>query len=146
MADPVTIIAGQREFTCHPMNAFAANKLLLRLQKIVVPVFGAMAGTGKALGDVDVKEAAEVIAQHLNESTMDDIVLPMFAESKLYSIEDKRFIKSGTDIDVCFTVANLFEMYELIFEVAKFQFGPFFLKITERFGAVTAAVPAKKAR
>ena len=133
-----TFIIGSREFTCVRMNAFAANKLLMRLQKIAVPVMGSLMGAGKGLGDIDVKEAAQVIAANLDESIMDNIVLPLFAESKVFSAETKKFIKSGTDIDQCFTTENLFDLYELIFEVARYQFGPFFASLVERFGSLTA--------
>lgn len=132
-----TFIVGTREFTCVRMNAFAANKLLMRLQKIVVPVIGSLVGAGKGLGDIDVKEAAQVIAGNLDESIMDNIVLPLFAESRVYCAETKKFIKSGTDIDQCFTTENLFDLYELIFEVARYQFGPFFASLVDRFGALT---------
>jgi len=132
-----TFIVGSREFTCVRMNAFAANKLLMRLQKIAVPVMGSLMGAGKGLGDIDVKEAAQVIAANLDESIMDNIVLPLFAESKVFSAENKKFVKSGTDIDQCFTTENLFDLYELIFEVARYQFGPFFASLVERFGALT---------
>lgn len=132
-----TFIVGTREFTCVRMNAFAANKLLMRLQKIAVPVIGSLVGTGKGLGDIDVKEAAQVIAGNLDESIMDNIVLPLFAESRVYCAETKKFIKSGTDIDQCFTTENLFDLYELIFEVARYQFGPFFASLVDRFGALT---------
>jgi len=132
-----TFIVGSREFTCVRMNAFAANKLLMRLQKIAVPVMGSLMGAGKGLGDIDVKEAAQVIAANLDESIMDNIVLPLFAESKVFSAETKKFIKSGTDIDQCFTTENLFDLYELIFEIARYQFGPFFASLVERFGALT---------
>jgi hypothetical protein len=132
-----TFIVGSREFTCLRMNAFAANKLLMRLQKIAVPVIGSLVGAGKGLGDIDVKEAAQVIAANLDESIMENIVLPLFAESKVFSAENKKFIKSGTDIDQCFTTENLFDLYELIFEVARYQFGPFFASLVERFGALT---------
>ena len=132
-----TFIVGSREFTCVRMNAFAANKLLMRLQKIAVPVMGSLMGAGKGLGDIDVKEAAQVIAGNLDESIMDNIVLPLFAESRVYYAETKKFIKSGTDIDQCFTTENLFDLYELIFEVARYQFGPFFASLVERFGALT---------
>lgn len=119
------------------MNAFAANKLLMRLQKIAVPVMGSLMGAGKGLGDIDVKEAAHVIAGNLDESIMDNIVLPLFAESRVYCAGTKKFIKSGTDIDQCFTTENLFDFYELIFEVARYQFGPFFASLVDRFGALT---------
>ena len=132
-----TFIVGTREFTCVRMNAFAANKLLMRLQKIAVPVMGSLMGGGKGLGDIDVKEAAQVIAANLDESIMENIVLPLFAESKVFSAENKKFVKSGTDIDQCFTTENLFDLYELIFEVARYQFGPFFASLVERFGALT---------
>lgn len=132
-----TFIVGSREFTCVRMNAFAANKLLMRLQKIAVPVMGSLMGAGKGLGDIDVKEAAQVIAANLDESIMENIVLPLFAESKVFSAENKKFVKSGTDIDQCFTTENLFDLYELIFEVARYQFGPFFASLVERFGALT---------
>ena len=132
-----TFIVGSREFTCVRMNAFAANKLLMRLQKIAVPVMGSLMGGGKGLGDIDVKEAAQVIAANLDESIMENIVLPLFNESKVFSTENKKFVKSGTDIDQCFTTENLFDLYELIFEVARYQFGPFFASLVERFGALT---------
>ena len=133
-----TFIIGSREFTCVRMNAFAANKLLMRLQKIAMPVMGSLMGAGKGLGDIDVKEAAAAIAEHLDESLMDTIVLPMFAEAKVFSAENKKFVKSGTDIDQCFTTENLFDLYQLIFEVARYQFGPFFASLAERFGSLTA--------
>lgn len=133
-----TFIIGSREFTCVRMNAFAANKLLMRLQKIAVPVMGSLMGAGKGLGDIDVKEAAAAIAEHLDESLMDTIVLPMFAEAKVFSAEQKKFVKVGTDIDQCFTTENLFDLYQLIFEVARYQFGPFFASLAERFGSLTA--------
>lgn len=133
-----TFIIGSREFTCVRMNAFAANRLLMRLQKIAVPVMGSLMGAGKGLGDIDVKEAAAAIAEHLDETLMDTIVLPMFAEAKVFSAEQKKFVKSGTDIDQCFTTENLFDLYQLIFEVARYQFGPFFASLVERFGSLTA--------
>ena len=138
-----TFIIGSREFTCARMNAFAANKLLMRIQKIAVPVMGSLMGAGKGLGDIDVKEAAQAIAEHLDETLMDTIVLPMFAEAKVFSAENKKFVKSGTDIDQCFTTENLFDLYQLIFEVARYQFGPFFASLAERFGSLTEG--AKKA-
>lgn len=133
-----TFIIGQREYTCVRMNAFAANKLLMRIQKIAVPIIGsiATAGKGKGLMDMDVEQAAKVLSENLDESVMDNIVLPLFAESKVFSAENKKFIKSGTDIDQCFTTENLFDLYQLIFEVARYQFAPFFASMMDRFGGL----------
>lgn len=133
-----TFIVGNREFTCVRMNAFAANKLLMRIQKIAVPIIGSMAGAGKgkSLMDIDVQQAAKMLSEHLDESLMDNIVLPMFSESKVFSAENKKFIKGPTDIDQCFTTENLFDLYQLIFEVARFQFAPFFASLMDRFGGL----------
>lgn len=134
-----TFIIGGREFTCSPMNAFAANTILLRLQKIAVPLIGAIASSGKSenLMDMDVKEAAAMLSEHLNESVFKDIVMPMFNEAKVFSCENKKFLKASVDIDQCFTVENLFDLYELIFEVGRFQFSPFFATLASRFGSLT---------
>lgn len=130
-----TIIIGSREYTCHRMNAFAANKILMRLQKIVLPIIGGALGSGvQSVGDIDVVEAVGMISEHLDESSMDSIVLPMFAESRVYDVEAKRFIKTGADVDASFSVDTLMDFYELIWEVGKVQFSPFFAQLAGRFG------------
>lgn len=133
-----TLIIGSREFTCLRMNAFAANKLLIRLQKIAIPILGSIAGAGKgkSLMDIDIQELARVLPEYLDETVMDNIILPMFAESKLYCVESKVFIKSGTDIDRCFTTENLFDLYQLIFDLGRYQFSPFFASLQNRFGGL----------
>lgn len=130
-----TFIVGGKEYTCFKMNAFFANKLLMRLQKVAVPVMGSLMSAGKGLGDIDVKEAAQVIAENLNEEIMDSIILPMMQESKVYSVDHKRFIKSGSDIDQCFTVETLFDFYELAFLVGRVNFAPFLSSLLSRFGS-----------
>ena len=137
----LTFIVGNREYTAMPMNAFDANRLFLRIQKVATPIIGAMVGSGKNVGDIDVKEAAAVIAQHIDEAIMDTIILPMFEQSKVFDVENKRFIKNGMDINQCFTVETLFDFYELAFEVGKAQFGPFFKALANRFGNLLAAAP-----
>jgi len=133
-----SFIIGNREFTAVRMNAFSANTILLRIQKIAVPIIGAITASGKNIGDVDVREAASAISAHIDESIMENVVLPMFAESKVYCVESKRFIKSHVDIDQCFTAENLIDFYELIFVVARFQFGPFLESLMNRFGSQVA--------
>lgn len=140
-----TFIIGDREFTCQRMNAFAASKLQMRLQKVVVPVLGALVGSGKTIGDIDVAQAAATISEHLTEEMLETIVLPMFAEARVYANEPKRFVKSAADIDAVFSAETLFDFYELIFEVGKYQFAPFFGAMAGRFGhLLKAEKPAKE--
>ena len=140
-----TIIINNREYTCVRMNAFAANRLLMRLQKVVTPIIGATIGNGKSIGDVDVKEAAGVIAEHIDESIMDNIVLPMFSESRVFDCDAKKFIKDEMSINQCFTTENLFDFYELAFEVGRYQFAPFISQIASRFGNLTSGEAKEKA-
>lgn len=132
-----TFIIGNKEYTAIRMNAFDANLILLKLQKIVLPIFGSIKGQqGKVsdLMDLDIKEAAGLLAENLNEDTFKNIVFPMFEKSKVYSADAKRLIKGSADVDIVFTAENLFDLYELIWEVALFNFRPFFRQISERFG------------
>lgn len=146
-----TFIVGTREFTCMRMNAFAANKLLMRIQKVAVPIIGSIAGASKGRGfnlmDMDVQAAAATLSEHIDESVMDNIVLPMFAESKVYCVESKKFIKDAGGIDQCFTTETLFDLYLLIFEVARYQFAPFFTALADRFGGLVGdgKTPASQA-
>lgn len=127
-------IVGGREFTCVPMNAFEANKLLLRLQKILLPAFGSLTNgisKGSNFLDMDVSEAAVILSEKLDEGIMESIVIPMFKSSQLYCASEKIKLDSSTNIDRLFTVKNLFDLYELIFLVGKYQFGPFFITLAE---------------
>lgn len=134
-----TFVVGGREFTCLPMNAFEANRIALRLQKLIVPVMGSLVGTGKNIGDVNVGVAAGVIAEHLDEGIMEAIALPMLKEARVYCVEQKKFLDSPTAINLCFTTETLFDFYELLFLVGRYQFGPFLARFMERFGAQLAA-------
>jgi hypothetical protein len=141
MADMETFIIGEREYTCVRMNAFAANKLFLRLQKIAVPVLSVIAAQNGSLGDLDVKEAGMMLAEHLDDDLIDSVVLPMLDEARVYSVEHKRRIKAPTDIDICFTAAELLDFYELVFLVGRHQFGPFIRALAKRFGGLIAENP-----
>lgn len=139
-----SFIVNNREFTCVQMNAFAANRLLMRLQKVAVPIIGAVAGSGKKLGDIDVTEAAKVIAENVDETIMDTIVMPLLTEARVYCADQQKFISKEMDVNQCFTVENLFDFYVLVFEVARFQFGPFFGQLMGRFGSLTDATQTAK--
>lgn len=138
-----TFIIGNREFTCHRMNAFAASKMQLRLQKIALPVIGSLIGTGKGVADMDVAQAAAAISEHLTEDMLDTLVLPMFAEAKVFCSDPKTFIKTGADIDKVFTAETLFDFYELIYQVGRYQFAPFFSQMAGRFGHLLGDEKAK---
>jgi hypothetical protein len=146
----MSIIIGADEYTALKMNAVEANTILLRLNKIILPVIGGLTKGQKAgnILDADSSEVAGIIAENLNEEVMNNIVMPMFKSSRVYSVEKKLFIDKEAAINIVFTVDNLFDLYTLIWEVLKLNFTVFFQKATANFGSLTAAqvdksLPAK---
>ena len=149
----MSIIIGTDEYTALKMNAVEANNILLRLNKIILPVIGGLTKgkQGSNIMDADLSEVAGIIAENLNEEVMTNIVLPMFKGSRVYSVENKLFIDKDAAINVVFTVDNLFDLYTLIWEVLKLNFEVFFHKAAANFGSLTAAqvdssLPAKSVK
>jgi len=145
---PETIIIGQSEYTAMKMNAFDANKILLRLNKVILPVIGGLTkGKGSVnLLDADLSEVTNILAENLTEEVMDSIVFPMFANSRVYFIEKKIFIKDAMGVNQAFTADNLFDFYELIWEVLKLNFAVFFKKAAGNFGSLTAGAQTQAAK
>ena len=139
------IIIGAEEYTALKMNAFEANAILLRLNKVILPVIGGLTKGRQNVNilDADLSEVAGIIAENLTEEVMTTIVLPMFKGSKVYSVEKKLFIDKEAAINVAFTVDNLFDLYTLIWEVLKLNFEVFFRKAAASFGSLPVATQEK---
>ena len=139
------IIIGAEEYTAMKMNAFEANAILLRLNKVILPVVGGLTKGRQNINilDADLSEVAGIIAENLTEEVMTTIVLPMFKGSKVYSVEKKLFIDKEAAINVAFTVDNLFDLYTLIWEVLKLNFEVFFRKAAASFGSLPVATQGK---
>lgn len=139
------IIIGAEEYTAMKMNAFEANAILLRLNKVILPVIGGLTKGRQNVNilDADLSEVAGIIAENLTEEVMTTIVLPMFKGSKVYSVEKKLFIDKEAAINVAFTVDNLFDLYTLIWEVLKLNFEVFFRKAAGSFGSLPVATQGK---
>lgn len=143
-----TVIIGDKEFAMSKIPAFQANGIILKLQKLVLPVIGEVAGGAKGgsvnLLDMDVRGAFDILSAKLDESVMSDIVMPMFKAAQVACVSDNIKLDSSAAIDKVFTVDTLGDMYELIFEVLKFQFGNFFQQLAARFGSKGGAPAAQK--
>lgn len=129
-------IIGGKAYAAHKIAAFAANGILMKLQKIILPALGGAMGGGKSLMDMNVNEALQIISEKLDESVMTDIILPMFVQSQVVDVEGNFKIDSAANINKAFGDADgLANMYELIFEVLRFNFGAFFTSLKDRFGS-----------
>lgn len=129
---------GDKEYAASKIPAFAANSIIMKLQKLILPVLGEMAGKGQSADvmDMDVKDAFKVISEKLDDSVMTEIILPMFKLSVTSSITDNCKIDSESAINKVFCDADgLADLYELIFEVLKYNFSGFFTNLAGRFGS-----------
>lgn len=139
-----SFIVGGKEYQASKIPAFEANGIILRLQRLVLPVLGGMAG-GKSLADLDAKEAMEIISTKLDDAVMTDIVMPMFKLSRVACTSESPAyeLNSSTNFNKAFVDADgLADMYELIFLVLRYNFGAFFTKLAERFGAPASGSPS----
>jgi hypothetical protein len=135
-------IIGQKEYAFFKIPAFQANGILLKLQKLVLPVIGEMT-SGKGL-DMDMREIADVISGKLDESVMNEIVMPLFKLSNAASVTDNIKIDSTQNFDKVFIDGDgLADMYELVFLILQYNFGNFFNSLAARFGN-NAGTPTTK--
>lgn len=141
-----TFIIGSREFAASKIAPFEANSIIMKLQKLILPVLGEMVGdkTKPAnIMDMDISSALNILSERLDDKTMTDIILPMFKLSQVACTTDNVKIDSPASINKVFVDADgLADLYELVFEVLKFNFASFFAKVAERFGGSVGNPPA----
>lgn len=142
-----TTIIGDKEYAYSKIAAFQANSILLKLQKIVLPVIGEVAGDGgkvTSIMDIDIGQAFQVLSEKLDESIITDIVLPMFKLSQVACTTDSIKIDSSMAIDKVFVDADgLADFYTLVYEVLKYNFAGFFMQLANRFGGKSGEPEAK---
>lgn len=132
-----SFIIGSKEYAASKIPAFQANLLALKLQKIILPAVASMAGNGqgKSIMDIDLSSAASIISENLNESVMNDIVMPMFKLANVASVTDNVKIDSEINFNKVFSDdSGLADFYELVFLVLKYNFGNFLASLANRFG------------
>lgn len=135
MAMRETFIIGDKEYSASKIAAFEANGIILKLQKLILPVLGGMAGGGNIM-DMDVNAAFKTISEKLDESVMTDIVMPMFKLAQVACITDNCKIDSPQAINKVFNDADgLADLYTLIFDVLKFNFSGFFSRMGALIGS-----------
>lgn len=132
-----TFIIGSREFTAVMPNVLDANSIMMRAKKKLMPSALKLLSGGDDVSSLNNAQLMVALADALDEETIDELVLPFFNHCKVYLVEEKRFLRTKTDVNSSFTMSNFFEFYELVFEVARFVFPPFFEAAMSRFGVQT---------
>lgn len=137
-------IINNKEYAASKIAAFAANGIILKLQKLILPVLAESAGN-KDVMEMDISAMARLVSERLDESVVNDIILPMFKLSQVACVTDSVKIDSAMAIDKVFVDADgLADFYELIYEVLKFNFAGFFVQIAGRFGLSSGAASPTK--
>jgi len=72
-----TFIINNKEYAASKIAAFAANGIILKLQKLILPVLAESAGN-KDVMDMDISAMARLVSERLDESVVNDIILPMY--------------------------------------------------------------------
>lgn len=125
-----TFIIGSKEYATSKIPAFQANGLILKLQKLVLPVLGSLQNGL----DSDMKQIAQLVSEKLDESVMTEIIMPLFKLGQVASVTDQVKIDSPANFDKVFSVDDLGDFYELVYLVLKFNFENFFTSLVSRFG------------
>lgn len=125
IGDPV------REFAAHKIQPFEANEIALKLQKIILPAIGELQNGF----DSNAGNLLRIVSEKLDSQVMTDIVLPTFQLAQVVCVSDNQKVVSKQDINKVFEDADgLADFYELVFEVLKYEFGPFISRLMARFG------------
>jgi len=84
---------------------------------------------------MDMRQVADAVSAKLDDSVMSDIIMPMFKLANVASVTDNVKIDSPVNFDKVFSVDELGDFYELVFEVLKYNYGNFFASLASRFGS-----------
>jgi len=126
------VIIGDKEYAMSKLAPFTANTFILKLSKIIVPVLGAV--KGKDVMEMDIKEAVSVLSDTLDQSTITNLIFPMFKASQVASLSDNAKIEDEKSFNAVFTTDNLADFYALIWEVLQYNFANFIGGLGSRFG------------
>lgn len=114
---------GGREFSAAKMNAFAAAKHLVKLKTLLDK--GLSQGTNAN---------AIVLLSGIDEKTLETVIMPIMRDAMASSVTDGVKLDSEANVNKVFSADTLFDFFEVIWEVLKLNFSPFFIRILSLFG------------
>lgn len=137
------IFVGGMEFTHTELPPFQAHQLLMKMQKLVLPlIVGLFSGDKKDKlksvldSEINVTNLAKELSQFLDEKSTDEVILPLLTKMNVFHVESGKKVNNETVINIIFNHKNFFSFYELIAELLKFQFTPFFMELGNHFGSL----------
>lgn len=113
--------AGDRDYSAVAMDAFT---IALMWPKIIKKF-------GKGIGQQT--DIAEIISS-LDEQALKDIIFPMLQKSVVTCTTEGKKLSSQNDFNALFNHENLFEFYQVVWEVVKINFAPLLNGLLAQFG------------
>lgn len=114
---------GGRDFSAAKMNAFAAAKHLVKLKTLLDK--GLSQGTNAN---------AIAMLSGIDEKTLETVIMPIMRDAMASSVTDGVKLDSEANVNKVFSADTLFDFFEVIWEVLKLNFSPFFIRILSLFG------------
>ena len=111
-----------KEYQFGLLNPFKANKLLIKLTKIIGPALGSMTKGGdvESIMDMDLSEVMEGLCSRLDEDQLETIMITLF----------EQVICEGDSMSQSFVETefkgSLNTLYKVAFAALEVQFGDFF--------------------
>jgi len=111
---------GDEDYQCLQLDAFTTNSYLLKMKALI----------GNLLGGGMSSDAVNLI-NIIDEKTLDDLVFPLFERCSLTCTSKQSKLVNKNDMNKIFTADTLDEFYAVIWEVLKYNFGPFISKVAK---------------
>ncbi|WP_158782502.1 phage tail assembly chaperone [Pantoea sp. BAV 3049] len=127
-----TFTVNGNEYSAAKMNAFSAAKHLVKLKTLLDK--GLTQGT---------EANAIALLSGIDERTLETVIMPIMRDAMASSITVGVKLDSEQNVDKAFNVDTLFDFFEVIWEVLKLNFSPFFTRILSLFGLTPEGLVAK---
>lgn len=135
MLERQTVIIGDQEFAFGSIPTFEKAALFLKIQRVVTSgLSGIEKQKDKDGKDIpmDGMDLFAAILPNITDQELDNLVVPMFAKAQLASVTDNKKIDSKAAINQC--IPDIDVLFELIFEVGKYNFLYSLKSLASRFG------------
>ena len=148
--DPKDVIVSGHQFHIFPFGAFKAANLSGELAQIAIPLLTAItalpsSGEGENPLDRDLSELTPALASafdSLSGDKVESLLKKLLTQSKNITVdtEDGETVYLNEDMVNDIFCCDIVGIYQLAFEVIRFNFGGFFKKLGNLSGSVTEKV------
>ncbi|QKJ86685.1 hypothetical protein PMPD1_1735 [Paramixta manurensis] len=116
-------VIGEKEFSAIKVNAFSAARHLVKLKTLL--------DKGLAQGT---EANAIALLSGVDEKTLETVIMPILRDALVTCTTDNVKLDNEQNVNRVFTADTLFDFFDVIWEVLKLNFAPFFTRVLNLFG------------